>query len=79
MGDRVFLTIFPLKGVIRFGKWKKLSPRIIRPYKITERVGPVAYHLALPPNLEGVHDMFHVSMLWRYRSNHTHILKEQLV
>ena len=44
-----------------------------------ERIGPVAYRLALPPTLEGVHNMFHVSILRRYRSDPTHILKEQPV
>ena len=44
-----------------------------------ERIGPVAYQLALPPSLEGVHNMFHVSMLRKYRSDPTHVLKEQPV
>ena len=49
--------------MIRFSKRKKLSPRFIGPYEIVERIGPVAYHLALPPKLAGVHDVFHVSIL----------------
>ena len=44
-----------------------------------ERIGPVAYRLALPPTLKGLHNVFHVSMLRRYRSDPTHILKEQPV
>ena len=44
-----------------------------------ERVGPVAYRLALPPNLSGIYDVFHVSMPRRYRSDPLHILQEQLV
>ena len=63
--------------MIRFGKWEKLSPRFIGTYEIVERVGLVAHRLALPPKLIGVHDVFHVSMLWRYRSNLSHILQEQ--
>ena len=54
-----------------------MSPKFIGPYKIIKRIGPVAYRLALPLNLEGVHDVFYVSTLWRYRSDPTHILKEQ--
>ena len=77
--DKVFLKISPWKGVIKFGKWGKLSPRFIGPYEIIERIGPVAYHLALLPTLEGVHNMFYVSMLRRYRSDSTHILKAQPV
>ena len=43
VGDKVFLKIFPWKGVIRFGKRGKLSPRFIGPYEVIERIGPVAY------------------------------------
>ena len=74
MGDKVFLKISLSKGVIRFGKHGKLSLRFIGPYKIIERIGPVAYHVALPPKLAGVHDVFHVSMLRWYRRNPSHIL-----
>ena len=61
VGDSVFLKISPTKGVIRFRVRGKLSPRFIGPFEITERVGEVAYQLALPPSLEGVHDVFHIS------------------
>ena len=59
--DHVFLKVTPKKGVI--GKRRKLSSRYIGPFEILERVGTVAYRLALPPNLSGVHAAFHVSML----------------
>ena len=52
-----------MKGVMRFGKKGKLSPRYIGPYKITKRVGQVAYELELPQELSMVHPVFHVSML----------------
>ncbi|KAJ9546504.1 hypothetical protein OSB04_019047 [Centaurea solstitialis] len=63
VGDRVMLKVSPWKGVIRFGKKGKLSPRYIGPYKIIERIGPVAYKLELPEGLRGVHNTFHVSNL----------------
>ena len=68
-GDHVFLKVMPKRGVVRFSKRGKLSSRFIGPFEILERVGTIAYWLALPPNMSGVHDVFHVSMLQRYRSS----------
>ena len=74
VGDHVFLKVTPKKGVVRFGKRRKLSPRFIRPFEILERVGTVAYRLALPPSMSGVHEVFHISMLWRYTSDLAHVV-----
>nr|GEV66795.1 putative reverse transcriptase domain-containing protein [Tanacetum cinerariifolium] len=57
------LKVSPRKGVIRFGKQEKLNPRYIRPFKILERIGPVAYRIELPEELRNVHNTFHVSNL----------------
>ena len=62
----------PKRGVIRFGKQGKLSPKYIGPFEVLERVGMVAYRLALPPSLSSVHEMFHVSMLRKYTPDPTH-------
>ena len=70
----VFLKVSPWKGVIRFGNKGKLSPRYIGPFEILEKVGPVAYRLALPPKLSAVHNVFHVSMLRQYVHNPSHII-----
>ena len=63
VGDHVFLRVSPTKGVVRFGVRGKLNPRYIGPFDVLERIGPVAYQIALPPSLAGVHDVFHVSQL----------------
>ena len=74
MGDHVFLKVMPKKGVIRFGKRGKLSPRYIGPFEVLERVGIVSYRLALPPSLSSVHDVFHVYMLRKYTPDLTHVV-----
>ncbi|KAK4714099.1 hypothetical protein R3W88_020006 [Solanum pinnatisectum] len=48
---------------MRFGKKGKLSPRYIGPYRISKRIGNVAYELELPQELVAVHSVFHISML----------------
>ncbi|XP_070045150.1 uncharacterized protein [Nicotiana tomentosiformis] len=62
-----------MKSVMRFGKKGKLSPRYIRPFEILERIGEVAYKLALPPSLAAIHLVFHVSMLWKYHGDPSHV------
>ena len=64
----------PKRGVVKFGKRGKLSPRFIGPFEILERVGTVVYQLALPPNMSGVHEVFHVSMLRRYTQDPAHVV-----
>ncbi|GKA46938.1 hypothetical protein Tco_0739821 [Tanacetum coccineum] len=63
VGDRVMLKVSPWKGVIRFGKRGKLNPRYIGPFKIFDRVDPVAYKLELPKELSNVHNTIYVSNL----------------
>ncbi|GKB42496.1 putative reverse transcriptase domain-containing protein [Tanacetum coccineum] len=63
VGDRVMLKVLPWKGVVRFGKRGKLNPRYVRPFKVLEKVGAVAYKLELPQELSRVHNTFHVSNL----------------
>ena len=71
----MFLKVSPWKGVIRFGTKGKLSPRYIGPYLIVARVGPVAYRLELPQELEKIHNVFHVSVLRKYMPDPKHILE----
>ena len=74
VGDHVFLKVMPKRGVIRFGKRGKLAPRYIGPFEVLERVGTVAYWLALSPSFSGVREVFHVSMLWNYTPDPTHVV-----
>ncbi|KAL0544935.1 hypothetical protein IC582_020065 [Cucumis melo] len=74
IGDKVFLKVAPMRGVLRFERRGKLSPRFVGPFEILERIGPVAYRLALPPSLSTVHDVFHVSMLRKYVPNPSHVV-----
>ena len=77
VGDKVFLKVSSWRKILRFGKKGKLSPRFIGSYEILERISPVAYRLALPPELAKLHNVFHVSMLRRYCSDGSHILPVQ--
>ena len=75
----VFLKVSPKKGIVRLGKKGKLAPRFIRPFKVFERIGVVAYQLALLPQLSLVHDVFHVSMLWKCYPDPSHVIQWQEV
>ncbi|WVZ97802.1 LOW QUALITY PROTEIN: hypothetical protein U9M48_043314, partial [Paspalum notatum var. saurae] len=61
--DFVYLKVSSMRGVRRFNMKGKLAPRYIGPFRVLEKKGEVAYRLELPPNLSGVHDVFHVSQL----------------
>ena len=74
MGDHVFLKVMPKRGVVRFENRGKLSSRFIGPFEILERVGTIAYWLALPPSMSGVHEVFHVSMLRKYTQDPAHVV-----
>ena len=79
ISKKVFLKVSPWKKVMRFGKKGKLSPIFIGPYEVIEKVGPVAYRLALPPDLVKIHTVFHVSMLRRYRSDLSHVVSTETI
>ena len=66
VSDHDSLKVIPKRGVVRFGKHEKLSPRFIGHFEILEMIGTVAYRLALPPSMSGVHEVLHVSMLLIY-------------
>ena len=69
VGDFMFLKVSLMRGVSRFGRGGKLSPRFIGPFEVVERVGKVAYRLLLPTHMSDIHDVFHVSVLRKWMSD----------
>nr|GEY33920.1 putative reverse transcriptase domain-containing protein [Tanacetum cinerariifolium] len=74
VGDRVMLKVSPWKGVVHFGKQRKLNPRYIRPFKVLSKVGDVAYRLKLPQQLSRVHNTFYVLILKKCLSNESLVI-----
>ncbi|KAK8617188.1 hypothetical protein V6N13_117154 [Hibiscus sabdariffa] len=60
-------------------KRRDIRPRYIGPFEVLEKVGPVAYRLALPSKFDKIHNVFHASMLRRYRSDPSHVLEPEEV
>ncbi|WVZ57862.1 LOW QUALITY PROTEIN: hypothetical protein U9M48_008197 [Paspalum notatum var. saurae] len=73
--DFVYLKVSPMRGIRRFNMKGKPAPRYIGPFKIVERKGEVAYKLELPPNLYGIHNVFHVSQLKKWCRKNKHPLE----
>ena len=74
VGDHVFFKVMPKRGVVRFGKRRKLLSSFVGPFDILERVGTVAYRLALLISMSGVHEVFHVSMLRKYTPDPAYVV-----
>ncbi|XP_009766246.1 uncharacterized protein [Nicotiana sylvestris] len=77
--DWVFLKVSPMKGIMRFGKKGKLSPRYIGPYRILRRIGQVAYELELPQELAVVRPVFHVSMLKKFMGDPSLVVPTEVI
>ncbi|RVW66054.1 Transposon Ty3-G Gag-Pol polyprotein [Vitis vinifera] len=75
VGDNVFLKVSPMKSIMRFGIKGKLSPHFMGPFEVLERVGTLAYKVALPPSLSKIHNVFHVSTLRKYIYDPSHVVE----
>ena len=75
VGDHVFIKVLPLKGVMRFGKTNKLSPKFVGPFEILEKIGSAAYRVALHPALSKIHNVFHISNLRKYIPDSKHVIE----
>jgi len=75
VGDHVFLRVNPVTGVGRALKCRKLTPHFVGPFEIVEKVGVVAYRIALTPLLSNLHDVFHVSQLRKYVYDESHVIQ----
>ena len=73
-GESVLLKVSPWKGITRFGKKSKLCPRYVGPFEILKKIGNIAYELALPPHMQHIHNVFHVSMLKKYNPDANHVI-----
>ncbi|XP_075489502.1 uncharacterized protein LOC142528344 [Primulina tabacum] len=75
VGEKAYVKVSPMRGVVRFSKGGKLNPRYVGPFEILEKVGTLACRLALPPNMSRIHNVFHVSQLRRYIPDPSHVLE----
>ena len=75
VGGHVFIKVTPMKVQTRFRVKGKLAPRYIGPYEVLEKINLVTYRVVLPPMMENMHNVFHVSMLRDYLRDPLHVIE----
>jgi hypothetical protein len=73
VGDYVLLKVKANKSSLKLANCSKLVTRYCGPFKILERIGPVAYRIALPASMS-VHNVFHVSLLKKFIPDVKHVI-----
>eukprot|EP00253_Pinus_taeda_P026612 PITA_26612 len=76
VSDHVYVRIRAKNSTLQWSGCAKLAPQFCGPFQVLARIGPVAYHLALPSHM-WVHNVFHVSMLKKYVYDHKHVIRWQ--
>jgi hypothetical protein len=74
-----FLKLTSRRSVGKNKQRKKLQPRYIGPFSIVQRIGNIVYRLDLPSELQGIHDVFHVSQLRQYIANPSHVVNDEYI
>jgi hypothetical protein len=73
VGDHVFLKVKANRSSLKLGNCSKLTAKYCGPFEILERIGLVAYMLALPTSMS-IHNVFHVSLLKKYIHDYNHVI-----
>jgi hypothetical protein len=78
VGDHVFLKVKSNIISLKLGNCSKLATKYCGPFEILERIGLVAYMIALPASMS-IHNVFHVSFLKKYIAFANHVIDWNVV
>jgi len=78
VGEHVILKVNPKKFSLKLGGYTKLESRLCGPFEILDRIGPIAYMLALPISMN-MHIVLHVSFLKKCVHYPNHVINWHLI